>query len=67
MTPRSLAIGGAVLLLVAVVLAALGSGVADYTALALGGIGAVAMTSAMFWAIGQSEDRERERERDRRP
>jgi nitrogen fixation-related uncharacterized protein len=63
MTPRTLAIAGALLVVVACVLAAVGDGTADAIAVAVGGVGAVAVTSALFWAIGQSEDRARERER----
>jgi ABC-type enterobactin transport system permease subunit len=63
MTPRVLAIAGGVALVVAVVLAAVGDGTADGIAIALGGLGAVAVTSATFWAVGRSEDRAREQER----
>jgi hypothetical protein len=63
MTPERLAIGSGVALLVAIVLAAVGDATVDAFALALGGLGAVGLTSALFWAIGRSEDRERERER----
>jgi hypothetical protein len=62
-TPRSLAIAGGVMLLVSFVLAAVGDGAADAVAVAVGGIGGVAVVSAIFFAIGESEVRDRERHR----
>jgi hypothetical protein len=63
MTPERLAIASGVALLVGIVLAAVGNSTVDAFALALGGLGAVGLTSALLWAIGRSEDRERERDR----
>jgi hypothetical protein len=64
MTPARLALGGLVLLVAGIVIAWVGTSVAlDVTGLVVGGIGSVALVSAPFLAVGQSEDRERERER----
>jgi hypothetical protein len=67
MTPKRLAIGSAVALVLGIIAAAAGGSTIDAIALTVGGLGAVGLTSALFWAIGQSEDRERERDRERRP
>jgi hypothetical protein len=61
MTPRALAVVGAVLLVAGIALGLANAGVAaNAVAVVLGGFGGVALVAAVFYAIGRSEDRERE-------
>lgn len=60
MTPTRIARWSLVLLGAGIALAAVGTGTtADAIGLTLGGIGAVGLVSAVFLAVGLSEDRDR--------
>jgi FtsH-binding integral membrane protein len=56
--PLPLVAVGAGLLVAGIVLLATGS---DVAALAVGGLGAILLAAAVFYAVGRSEDVERER------
>jgi len=64
MTPAKLAIWSAAAVVVGIVVAAVGtSTLLDAIGVTVGGIGSVGLISAVFWAVGLSEDRDRERHR----
>lgn len=63
MSPKTLAIASAVVLLAGILLAALASAFAlDVAATFIGGLGFVGLVASAFLAIGLSEDRARERD-----
>lgn len=62
MSPKTIAIMSAVLVLAGCVLAAIATATAlDVTAIFVSGLGFVGLVSAAFYAIGLSEDRARDR------
>ena len=64
MTPRRLVEAGIALLVLGIAVAWIGTSTAlDAIGITLGGIGAVVLISAAFYAVGLSEDRERDRTR----
>ncbi|HMJ32987.1 MAG TPA: hypothetical protein VK501_03635 [Baekduia sp.] len=71
MTPARIAIASAVLLVAGILLAAIGtSTTVDAAGVAVGGVGAVGLVAAAFFAVGEGEDRQRAKDdaaRGRRP
>jgi hypothetical protein len=68
MTPSRIASASAVLLVAGILLAAIGTSTTlDAAGVAVGGLGAVGLVAAGFYAIGLAEDRQRERDEGRRP
>jgi hypothetical protein len=63
MSPSRIAIASAVLLVAGILLAAIGTSTTlDAAGVAVGGVAAVGLVAAAFYAIGQGEDRQRERD-----
>jgi hypothetical protein len=63
MSPSRIAVASAVLLVIAILLAAIGTSTAvDTAGIFLGGFAVVGLVAAAFYAVGLSEDRQRERD-----
>ena len=60
LVPRPWLIGGVVLLVAGIVMAAIGDHKVDVAAFAVGGAGAIMLTALAFYVVGRSEDRDRE-------